>query len=114
MPQKRNPDLLELVRAHCRQVLAERDALRDVLRDLPSGYHRDFQLLKGPLFRAHDRIAAVLPLLSKTLRLLEWNEPRMKKIASDPKLQATARALEKARAGTPFRDAYREESRDSR
>ena len=45
MPHKRNPDVLELARAHCRQIVADRAALLDVLRDLPSGYHPDFQLL---------------------------------------------------------------------
>ena len=48
MPQTRNPDVIELTRAHSRQVVADRAALLDVVRDLPSGYHRDFQLLKPP------------------------------------------------------------------
>jgi len=111
MPQKRNPDLLELARAHCRQVVADRSALRDVLRDLPSGYHRDFQLLKPPLFRAHDRMAALLPLMARFLPGLEWNREALQRAACDPALQATARVLERARRGQPFRDAYREESR---
>jgi argininosuccinate lyase len=111
MPQKRNPDLLELIRAHGRQVLADRDAAREVIRDLPSGYHRDFQLVKGPLFRAHDRIVAMLPLLARVVTAIEWDESRLAEAASDPKLEATARALAKAKSGIPFRDAYRQESR---
>jgi argininosuccinate lyase len=110
MPQKRNPDLVELVRAHSRQVLADRNALLDVIRDLPSGYHRDFQLLKPPLFRAHDRVAAMLPLCAKLVATLEFDEARLATAAADPKLLATERALEKAKSGVPFRDAYREES----
>lgn len=110
MPQKRNPDLVELVRAHARQVLADRAALLDVIRDLPSGYHRDFQLIKPPLFRAHDRVAAMVPLCAKLVATLEFDEAKLAAAADDPKLRATERALEKAKAGVPFRDAYREES----
>ncbi len=111
MPQKRNPDLIELLRANARQVLAERDAVREVVRDLPSGYHRDFQLLKGPLFRAHDRMLAMLPMVDKLVRGIEFDAGALRAACADPKLNATARALEKAKQGVPFRDAYREESR---
>ncbi|MCK6449132.1 MAG: argininosuccinate lyase [Planctomycetes bacterium] len=110
MPQKRNPDLVELVRAHARQALADRAALLDVIRDLPSGYHRDFQLIKPPLFRAHDRVAAMLPLCAKLVATLEFDAEKLAAAADDPKLRATERALEKAKSGVPFRDAYREES----
>jgi argininosuccinate lyase len=111
MPQKRNPDLLELLRAHSRQVVADRAALLDAVRDLPSGYHRDFQLVKGTLFRAHDRVAAMLPLVAKVLDGLQWNEGALRAAAADPDLRATERVLDRARQGVPFRDAYREESR---
>jgi argininosuccinate lyase len=113
MPQKRNPDLLELMRAHARQVSADRAALAAVLRDLPSGYHRDFQLLKGPLFRAHDRMAAILPLASRALLALEWNKTALETACDDPALRATERAIDRVRRGVPFRDAYREESSQS-
>lgn len=107
MPQKRNPDLLELARAHCRQAVADRAALLAVLADLPSGYHRDFQLLKPPLFRAHARTSALLPLLARLIPALEWNEGALRAAAEDPALQATARALAAAASGVPFREAYR-------
>jgi argininosuccinate lyase len=110
MPQKRNPDLVELLRGHARQVLADRAALLDAIRDLPSGYHRDFQLVKPPLFRAHDRVAAMLPLAATLVAAVEYDEVKLRSAAGDPKLRATERALDKAREGVPFRDAYREES----
>ena len=113
MPQKRNPDVLELARAHCRQVVADRAALLDVLRDLPSGYHRDFQLLKPPLFRAHDRLAALLPLFARLVPALVVEREVLAKACSDESLRATERALAAAKAGIPFRDAYRAESRGS-
>lgn len=111
MPQKRNPDLIELLRAHGRQVVGDRAALLDVLRDLPSGYHRDFQLIKPPLFRAHDRVAAMLPLCTKLVQRLEFDSEAVARVLADPGLAATARTLEKVRQGVPFREAYREESR---
>ncbi len=111
MPQKRNPDTIELLRAHCRQVGADRSALLDVVRDLPSGYHRDFQLVKPPLFRAHDRVRGSLSIAAKLLRGLELDAEALRAAGDDPELHATTRALERAAGGTPFRDAYRAESR---
>ena len=111
MPHKRNPDLVELLRAQARQVVADRAALVDVVRDLPSGYHRDFQLVKQPLFRAHDRLAGALPLSARLVARLELDEQALREAAADPSLQKTARALERARGGETFRDAYRDESR---
>ena len=111
MPQKRNPDVVELLRAHARGVVADRAALLDVLRDLPSGYHRDFQLLKPPLFRAHDRTVAMLRILARLVADLQPDRAALSAAAADPDLAATARVLERVRAGEPFRDAYRAEAR---
>ncbi|MFT5288021.1 MAG: argininosuccinate lyase [Planctomycetota bacterium] len=114
MPHKRNPDLIELIRAHSSQVVSDRAAVVDLLRDLPLGYHRDFQLLKPPLFRAHDRIAAMLPLVTRTVEGVRWNTEALKAAAADPKLTATERTLDRVTQGESFRDAYREESRGGR
>ena len=113
MPHKRNPDLIELVRGQARQVVADRAALVDVVRDLPSGYHRDFQLIKPPLFRAHDRVTTALPLVTRLVQKLELDHEALAQAAADPSLNITARALERAQAGETFRDAYRDESRRS-
>lgn len=110
MPHKRNPDAIELMRAHARQVIAERAALLDVIRDLPSGYHRDFQLLKPPLFRAHDRSVAMLSLAPRLVDALEFDEAALVAACADPKLRATERALDQVKQGVPFRDAYRDEA----
>ncbi len=110
MPQKRNPDLIELLRANARQVVAERSALLAVLQDLPSGYHRDFQLIKPPLFRAHDRLLASLRILTRLLPGLEFQTESLATAANDPDLQATAKALIAAAKGQSFRAAYRETS----
>lgn len=111
MPHKRNPDLVELMRAHARGVISDRAALLDVVRDLPSGYHRDFQLVKPPLFRAHDRIANMIPMASALMKGIEFDRSALDNAMQDDSLQATRRALEAAASGKPFRQAYVEESR---
>ena len=93
MPQKRNPDLVELIRAHCRMTIADRATLLGVLRDLPAGYHRDYQLLKPPLFRTHDRMMAALPLAARLLEQLEFDEKRLRHVADDPGLGRYAQGL---------------------
>ncbi len=110
MPHKRNPDLVELLRGHCRQFRADRDALREAIGGLPSGYHRDFQLIKPPLFRGHDRMVACLRMTARLLTGLEFDAEALARAAADPHLLVTQRALEKAQAGQSFRSAYREES----
>lgn len=114
MPHKRNPDLVELLRAHARGVVSERAQLLDVLRDLPTGYHRDFQLIKPPTFRAYDRICAMLPLVTKLITNFHIQTVALEDAMADPSLAATQRALEAAQRGVPFRHAYREESRASK
>jgi argininosuccinate lyase len=112
MPQKRNPDVLELTRAHCRQLVADRAALLEVVRDLPSGYHRDFQLLKPPLFRAADRARELLEVWTALLPRIEWDQAALEAASADEALSATRRALDAARRGVPFREAYRQIARD--
>jgi argininosuccinate lyase len=87
-------------------MIADRAALLDTLRDLPSGYHRDFQLVKPPLFRAHDTASELLPLLARFLDALEFHESALEEATSDPALQATAEALARIAEGETFRDAY--------
>ena len=113
MPHKRNPDLVELLRANARQVSTDRASLIAVLRDLTSGYHRDFQLAKPPLFRAHDRILAALPLTARLIDRLIVKSDELHAACDDPSLNATKRLLERAAAGESFRDAYRDESRQA-
>ena len=63
MPQKRNPDVLELMRAHAGRLRARQHELEWLVGKLPSGYHRDLQLTKGPMIEAADQIAAMLPIM---------------------------------------------------
>jgi argininosuccinate lyase len=106
MPNKRNPDVIELMRAVYASVAAARTELEQLL-SLPSGYHRDLQFSKGAIVHAFGRGLAALELLPDLLRNLEWQPERML-AALEPSMYATDLAVDLAREGLPFRDAYRQ------
>ncbi len=105
MPQKRNPDVFELVRgrtATAEGCLAEALA---VPAKLTSGYHRDLQLLKGPLFRGIDLALDTLAILAAALPGVRFHPERVR---LDPGLHAAEEAYALVLAeGIPFREAYR-------
>ena len=105
MPNKRNPDVIELMRATHASVAAARTEIEQLL-SLPSGYHRDLQGSKGAIFHGFGRGLPALELLPDLLANLEWREDRMR-AAMDSGMYATDVAVEQAAAGVPFRDAYR-------
>jgi argininosuccinate lyase len=105
MPNKRNPDVVELMRATHASVSAARSEIEQLL-SLPSGYQRDLQFSKGGLVHGFGRGLAALALLPGLLRRLAWNAPAMR-AAIEPSMYATDVAIEQAAAGVPFRDAYR-------
>ena len=105
MPQKRNPDVFELIRGRSATALACLVEALGVYSRLPSGYNRDLQLIKAPLFRGIDVCAQVLVVLPAALDGLRF---RPENIRLDPAIQAAARANELVvKEGIPFRDAYR-------
>lgn len=106
MPNKRNPDVVELMRASYSAVAAARTEIEQLL-SLPSGYHRDLQFSKGAIFHAFGRGLGALELLPDLLRNLEWKPERMR-AALDPSMYATDLAVDLARQGMPFRDAYKQ------
>lgn len=107
MPQKKNPDVLELARASYHRILAELNVLLTLPANLPSGYHRDLQLTKEAAMRVqlhtHDLVEAMRNLLPGVI----FVEERLR-AATTAELYATARALDLVRQGLPFRDAYRQ------
>ncbi|MET0716955.1 MAG: argininosuccinate lyase [Pseudoxanthomonas sp.] len=105
MPNKRNPDVIELMRATHASVAAARTEIEQLL-SLPSGYHRDLQGSKGAIFHGFGRGLPALELLPDLLANLEWRPDRMR-AAVDSGMYATDVAVEQAAAGVPFRDAYR-------
>ncbi|MGH8171563.1 MAG: argininosuccinate lyase [Rhodanobacteraceae bacterium] len=106
MPNKRNPDVVELMRATYASVAAARTEIEQLV-SLPSGYQRDLQFTKGAIFHGFSRGLAALVLLPDLLQRFAWNPQRMRD-AIDPTMYATDVAIERAAAGVPFRDAYRE------
>ena len=105
MPNKRNPDVVELLRASYATVAAARVEIESLL-SLPSGYQRDLQYSKGSVVHGFAHGLAALELLPDLLANLRWNREPMR-AAIDPGMFATDHAVDLARTGTPFRDAYR-------
>ncbi|MCK9488634.1 MAG: argininosuccinate lyase [Xanthomonadales bacterium] len=106
MPNKRNPDVVELMRASYASVAAARTELEQLL-SLPSGYQRDLQPGKGALVHGFGRGLQALALLPGMLADLDWDSARLR-AAIEPSMYATDLAIELARDGVAFRDAYRQ------
>lgn len=106
MPNKRNPDVIELMRGVYASVAAAKVEVEQLL-SLPSGYHRDLQYSKGAIVHGFGRGLAALGLLPELLRAMEWQPDRMR-AAIEPSMYATDLAVELSARGVPFRDAYRQ------
>lgn len=110
MPNKNNPDTVELLRAVHGVVQGAQAELASVL-SLPSGYQRDLQATKPPLLRALARGLQALDLLPGLLSSFEWREARMRASIS-PEMMATDKAMDMAGEGMPFREAYKIATRE--
>jgi len=105
MPQKRNPDVFELIRGRSATALGCLTEALAVCAKLPSGYNRDAQLLKFPLFRGIDLALETLAILPPAIAAMRF---RPEAIRLDPAIDATEEANRLAvREGIPFREAYR-------
>ncbi len=108
MPQKRNPDALELVRGAGATVRACLFEVLGIPASLPSGYQRDMQRIKAPLFRAIDLTGESGTVVCRIVRALRFDPKRCKELTSAPGLQAAARANRLVvEQGLSFREAYR-------
>jgi len=105
MPQKRNPDVLELMRGKSGRLIGHLVALLTTLKGLPSGYNKDLQEDKQALFDAIDTLALELPLAAAVIRTLHVDEVRMA-AAIDTAALATDLADYLVREGVPFREAH--------
>jgi len=106
MPQKRNPDALELARGSAARVLGDLTTLVATLKGLPSSYNKDLQDDKRVLFDAVDSLLLVLPAVAGALEECEFNTPRMRAALSTT-MMATDLADYLVRKGVAFRDAHR-------
>ena len=107
MPQKKNPDVAELVRATYARLVGEMQSLAMQPANLPGGYHRDLQLTKGALMRSLTQTTDALDATAALLDGLAFHAERTE-AACTPDLLATHRALDRVTQGVPFRTAYRE------
>lgn len=107
LPQKRNPDVLELARARSTEAPAALAEILALIGRLPSGYHRDLQRLKGPLFRGLDGVSDTARVLAHVIPGVRFVGERLA-AAMDPSLRAVETAYRLVRdEGLPFREAYR-------
>ncbi|MGH8373229.1 MAG: argininosuccinate lyase [Gammaproteobacteria bacterium] len=107
MPQKRNPDVVELARARCRELRGYAAMIQELASGLPANYHRDLQLLKRPLFSAVERTREWLDVLIRLVPALKVNAKVAAAACSD-ELYAVQQACALVREGMPFREAYRQ------
>ncbi|UJH66264.1 argininosuccinate lyase [Allomuricauda sp. SCSIO 65647] len=106
MPHKKNPDVFELIRAKCNKIQAVPNQLTLVTNNLPSGYHRDLQVVKDIIVPALQDMKACLEIMTFSLKEIKVN----KNILDDPKydyLFSVDTLNEMVKSGMPFRDAYK-------
>jgi argininosuccinate lyase len=106
MPQKKNPDVAELIRGKSGRVVGNLVALLTLLKGLPMTYNRDLQEDKERLFDTADTVRASVRLAAEMLRHTRANRAACRAAASDPALLATDLADYLVRKGVPFRQAH--------
>ncbi|CAN5725393.1 argininosuccinate lyase [soil metagenome] len=106
MPHKKNPDVFELIRSHCNRIKALPNEIMMMTTNLPSGYHRDLQLLKEHLFPAFETLRSCIDMAGLMLSNMQVKES----ILEDEKykfLFSVEEVNKLVLQGTPFRDAYK-------
>jgi argininosuccinate lyase len=106
MPQKLNPDVLEIARAQYHALIANEFLIKGTIGNLMSGYNRDLQLTKKPLMESFEIVESTLPIMSLVIDLLEVDQEKCRS-ACTPEIYATEEAYRLVKSGMPFRDAYR-------
>ena len=107
MPHKKNPDVFEIVRARCNQLQGLPGQVTLLMANLPSGYHRDLQVLKEEIFPAFDALTDALQMTRVMLSGITVRE----RLLTDERykyLFSVEEVNKRVLAGTPFRDAYKQ------
>jgi argininosuccinate lyase len=107
MPQKKNPDVLELLRAKHHVVTAAQYEISGIIGNLISGYNRDLQLTKEPVIKAINIVSESLAITAHLFDQLTINKEACSQAMSED-LYATEKAYELVKSGIPFRDAYKQ------
>jgi argininosuccinate lyase len=106
MPHKKNPDVFELIRSHCNRIKALPNEIMMMTTNLPSGYHRDLQLLKEHLFPALTQLRSCIEMAGLMIQNMEVK----KDLLEDSKYQylfSVEEVNKLVNNGMPFRDAYK-------
>src|SRR5580700_11287371 len=106
MPQKKNPDLLELVRGKAARVMGCATTLQNLVKGLPLAYNKDLQETQEPLFDASDTIIGMVPLVAGFMNTVEFNEAKMNQAAQTGFMNAWATAAYLVERGVPSRLAH--------
>ncbi len=106
MPQKRNPDMLELIRGRCGNVYGDLFALMTILKGLPIGYNRDLQEDKRIVFRAYDTVSSCLTMAAAIVDSASFDRDRIEPTLDRGFLDATSLAEYLVTQGIPFRTAH--------
>jgi argininosuccinate lyase len=106
MPQKRNPDMLELIRGRCGNVYGDLFALMTILKGLPIGYNRDLQEDKRIVFRAYDTVSQCLTMAAAIVNSAEYVKENIEPTLDRGFLDATSLAEYLVTKGIPFRTAH--------
>ncbi|MGV0829635.1 argininosuccinate lyase [Empedobacter brevis] len=107
MPHKKNPDVFELTRAHCNRIQALPNDIIMTVNNLPSGYHRDYQILKEILFEPMMQFDNIIDILTFAIPQLQIKDNYINQEKYDP-IYTVENINEAIKNGTPFRDAYKE------
>ena len=105
MPQKRNPDPMELARGKAGRLIGNLTVLLTTLKGLPTGYNKDLQEDKEPVFDSYDTLMQILPVITAVIRTLKLNPEKMR-AALDSDMLATDLADYLVHKGMPFREAH--------
>ncbi len=106
MPQKRNPDMLELIRGRCGNVYGDLFALMTILKGLPIGYNRDLQEDKRIVFRAYDTVSSCLTMAAAIVNSASYDKARIEPSLDKGFLDATSLAEYLVTKGIAFRTAH--------
>ena len=106
MPQKKNPDAMELIRGKAGKVVADATGLLLTMKGLPLAYNKDMQETQQPVFSAAEQVASMLRVATGYLATVTFNYERMQQAASGGFMNALAAAAYLVRQGVPFRKAH--------
>jgi len=106
MPHKKNPDVFEIIRGKCNQISALPNEITLLTTNLPSGYHREMQLIKENFFPSFDNLLNCLDMTSFMFDAIEFKEDYIKKDIYDY-LYSVDVVNNLVLQGLPFRDAYK-------